>query len=88
MKRNIIIKLSSFITPQIFPLGGDTPFCAFGYEIKYFYLTCKKMVAVTDGVYFTLFLNCLYTCVYLYLMRRNMIDLTRAFDLTKSKTRW
>ena len=36
--------------PQIFPLGGDTPFYAFGYEIKDFYLTRKKTVAATDGV--------------------------------------
>ena len=27
---------------SIFPLGGDTPFCAFGYEIIDFYLTRKK----------------------------------------------
>ena len=32
----------------------------------------KKLVAVTDGVYLNLFLNCLYTCVYLYLMRRDV----------------
>ena len=28
--------------PPILPLGGDTPFCAFGYEIEDFYLTRKK----------------------------------------------
>ena len=28
--------------PPIFPLGGDTPFYAFGYEIEDFYLTRKK----------------------------------------------
>ena len=33
--------LSKYL-PPIFPLGGDTPFCAFGYEIKDFYLTRKK----------------------------------------------
>ena len=32
----------SKISPTIFPLGGDTPFCAFGYEIIDFYLTRKK----------------------------------------------
>ena len=34
----------SKISPTIFPLGGDTPFCAFGYEIKDFYLTQKTPV--------------------------------------------
>ena len=29
-------------SPPIFPFGGDTPFCAFGYEIIDFYLTRKK----------------------------------------------
>ena len=29
-------------SPPILPLGGDTPFCAFGYEIEDFYLTRKK----------------------------------------------
>ena len=28
--------------PHILPLGGDTPFYAFGYEIEDFYLTRKK----------------------------------------------
>ena len=28
--------------PPILPFGGDTPFCAFGYEIEDFYLTRKK----------------------------------------------
>ena len=32
----------SKISPPIFPLGGDTPFFAFGYEIKDFYLTRKN----------------------------------------------
>ena len=37
----IIVCLSKY-PPPIFVIGGDTPFCAFGYEIKDFYLTRKK----------------------------------------------
>ena len=38
----------------------------------------KKLVAATFGVNLIIFLNRLYTCVNLYLMRRNVKDLTRA----------
>ena len=34
----------------IFVIGGDTPFCAFGYEIIDFYLIRKKLVAATGSV--------------------------------------
>ena len=44
------MRFTKFI-PPIFPLCGDTPFCAFGNEIEDFYFTRKKLVAVTDCVY-------------------------------------
>ena len=37
-------------SPPLLLVGGDTPFCAFGNEIKDFYLTRKKLVAATYGV--------------------------------------
>ena len=38
----ITYNISSKPSPSIPPLCGDTPFCAFGYEIIDFYLTRKK----------------------------------------------
>ena len=43
-----------------FPLGGDTPFYAFGYEIEDFYLTRKKLVAATSGVCMFIHISCPY----------------------------
>lgn len=40
-EKNIIIKLYSFIPPQIPPLGGRTSLC----------LATQRMPAVTDGVH-------------------------------------
>lgn len=40
-EKNTIIKLSSFKTSQIFPLGGRTSLC----------LATQRMPAVTDGVH-------------------------------------
>lgn len=40
-EKNIIIKLYSFIPPQILPLGGRTSLC----------LATQRMPAVTDGVH-------------------------------------
>ena len=62
--------------PHILPLGGDTPFYAFGYEIEDFYLTRKK----TGRRYGQLLKFVLqfhsYGCVRFYLMRR---DVTRRY---------
>ena len=58
--------------PHILPLVGDTPFYAFGYEIEDFYLTRKK-TGRRYGLRSKFILRyCLYTCVYPYLMRRDV----------------
>ena len=59
-------------TPHILPFGGDTPFYAFGYEIEDFYLTRKK-TGRRYGLRSKFILRyCLYTCICLYLMRRDV----------------
>ena len=66
----IIVCLQTFSTPS--PLGGDTPFYAFGYEIKDFYLTRKKTGRRYGRLVKFVLRYCLYACVYLYLMRRDV----------------
>ena len=49
---------------SIFVIGGDTPFCAFGYEIIDFYLTRKKTGRRYGQSSKFVSRYCLYTCFY------------------------